>query len=97
MKLLLFKCNHGHYFRHLSCPYDGWTHADIRRAENAFLSDGADSLAALEHLEIDDDLLERIVIIEKRNCDEQVEGLAPESYVINGEVVVRNEVGADLL
>ncbi len=84
MKLLFFKCNHDHYFRNVSCPYDGWTHSDVPKVEMAFRAGAISKLEDLHALEIDPRLVRQIILIESFEYDSALEGIAFESVVIDG-------------
>ena len=87
MKMLLFRCKNGHFFRNVSCPYDGWTHHGIRELEAAFQEHEFDSLESLSEMGIEEELLKRVLIVETQRCIPLLEGIAPHSYVIDGTEV----------
>jgi hypothetical protein len=92
LKLLLFKCNCDHYFRNVSCPYDGWTHSDIRRVEQAFREGTIRSLEELENLEVDPQLMSRIMIIDSFEFDSTLDGVSVDSVVIDGNVLKKGSI-----
>ena len=87
MKLLLFKCNYDHYFRKVSCPYDGWTHPDVRKVEELFAEGKIAVPDELHKFQIDEELVGRIIIIDTVEYDDSLEGITIDSIVIDGNVV----------
>lgn len=87
MKLLLFKCNYDHLFRKVSCPYDGWTHPDIRKIEQLFAEGRIAVPDQLREFQIDEDLVRRVIIIDSLEYDDSLEGIAIGSIVVRGNVV----------
>lgn len=87
MKLLLFKCNYDHLFRNVSCPYDGWTHPDIRKVEQLFAEGSIAAPDQLREFQIDEELVGRVIIIDSLEYDDSLEGIAIGSIVVDGNVV----------
>jgi len=96
MKILLFKCDYEHYFRNVSCPYDGWTCPDIRRVEQLFNQGIIKETNDLYECGIDKSLIQRIIIIDiaKEGCP--LEGVAIQSLVIDGTLVKKFPNGTSL-
>jgi hypothetical protein len=74
MRLLFFRCPHGHWFRRQACPFDGWTHPDIVKAEQQFTDGPAMHLDVLVAQGIPGELVQRMLIIESAFIPESMEG-----------------------
>jgi len=88
---IFVRCNGGHYFYGESCPYDGWTHPDIK----IILEEGNNPIEYFED-KISSDLYKRIMEI-KIPIHLNITGIDPSSYVINGNVVPRGQFPLSLL
>jgi len=98
---LYFRCNGGHYFTsRSSCPFDGWTCNGIGDAlsalERATARGERLSIAELKTIGIDEETLQRVLLIEFGDEASAFEALAPGHFVYNGNVVEAHEVGPEL-
>src|SRR4051812_29806019 len=86
MRQLFFRCSHGHWFRRQACPYDGWGHPDVVKAEQLFSADPAMQLSAFSGQGIEHDLVQRILILESEFIPEGMEGISLKSCIVDGNV-----------
>lgn len=88
MKHLFFRCNSGHFFRGLSCPFDGWNYPGIREAEQAFAVDSNIALDRLAELANADEFLKRqMFIVDCASLPPGLEGIRLHCVVVDGEQV----------
>jgi hypothetical protein len=89
MRKAYWRCNSGHYYSSLHCPFDGWTFNGckelIAAVEN--LSDRNQSLS-IEALTLEGapaTTVARTIIIEFGSPSAAFDAFSPDGYLINGE------------
>jgi hypothetical protein len=77
MRLLFICCNGGHLFRGVThCPYDGWTHEEVKSVLYEFDKHPNINYEDLKKIGISDYLLERIFFIETNLPKCSVKGIS---------------------
>jgi len=83
------RCNSGHYFQGVCCPYDGWSSAasrELAAAVERLAGEGQGlSLLALRKAGVSQETIERTIIVEFGSAASAFEALDPSGYVVNGE------------
>ena len=101
MRALYFRCNSGHYFEELYCPFDGWTHPGIAAVIAAVrkLRDSGTDITIDLHREagVSKEVLRRVVIIEFGDPQAKFEALSPEDEVVDGVLYEEHNVPRQLL
>ena len=96
MRRIYWRCNSGHYFSTLACPFDGWSVSGIRQLLETInqSTDRSESLSIqdLQKSGIEPDLLDRVIIIEFGAERSAFDGFSPAGYVINGKYVPLNKL-----
>jgi hypothetical protein len=84
------RCNSGHYFVGEYCPFDGWSSPaskELTDAVKTLAGLGRDvSVAELRAIGVSDSTVWRTLIVEFGTGASAFDALAPEQYVVNGEV-----------
>jgi len=97
---LFFRCNSGHYFHGVGCPFDGWTMDGVQAAAEFFARLEPDGTAAgldcLRPLNPSAELMRRMMIIEFGDADAAFDALVPDRYMYKGHEVRWDEIGPEL-
>lgn len=89
-----YRCNGGDYFRGTdNCPVDG-SHAPgallLAAAEQRLIEGDRElSIELLRQIGLSDAVLARTIVIEFADDESMFEAMAPESYIIHGELRLR--------
>jgi hypothetical protein len=88
MRYLFFRCNLGHFFNTVACPYCGWTYDGIRSCQREFASFPNMSIDDFAEQGIDEFLISRMLVVECQ-CEfpEWFTGVCPGTYSIGGRAV----------
>lgn len=94
-----WRCNSGHYFSTLSCPFDGWGSPQLTHLHDAVQRLSAKgflpSLAALQAEGLSDDALRRAIVVEFGSEKAVFDGISPDYFVVAGKAVDLIKAGPD--
>jgi hypothetical protein len=97
MRKAYWRCNSGHYYSSLHCPFDGWTFDGCREliaaVENVARRDETLSIEALALEGAPAQATKRTIIIEFGSSLAVFDAYSAEGYVINGEYKKVHELG----
>ena len=99
MKRFYWRCNGGHSFEALRCPFDGWTSDELLELNNAAESlrskETNPSIAALAVQGVSEAALRRAIVVEFGSEQSVFDAISPDYYVINGQSVKLRQAGTD--
>jgi hypothetical protein len=91
MTRIYWRCNGGHYFSSLHCPFDGWSSDELVQLNNASerlkVKGASPSISALRGEGASESALRRAIVVEFGNDGSAFEAISPDYYVINNESV----------
>ena len=94
-----WRCNGGHYFCTLRCPFDGWTSPELLELHDAAqkleAKHAVPSLAGLKAEGISDGALQRAIIVEFGSEKAVFDAISPDYYVVAGKSVKLSKAGRD--
>jgi hypothetical protein len=97
MKKMYWRCNGGHYFSSLNCPFDGWTSEELQQLNHAaerLKSAGASpSIVGLRSEGASESALRRAIVVEFGSDDSVFDAISPECYVIHNQSVQLHQAG----
>jgi len=102
-KVLLIRCNSGHYFSGgKNCPLDNWSldrYENLEKVLAQIEKDGVDiSIEELKRRGISNDTLARLIVVDFGSVNSVFYGLAPEGYIgKQGNFIPLKQVGLDYL
>jgi hypothetical protein len=83
------RCNSGHYFSGVCCPFDGWSSPASRELTEAVESltrrHREISMEELRKAGVSQAALARTIVVAFGCSDSAFEAVSPQSYVVNGE------------
>jgi hypothetical protein len=89
--VVLFRCNSGHYFSGLACPFDGWSRTDIKKIMETIesLKKGGVmvSIETLKEHGFGEDIVKRVVIAQFGDPEAVFNGLYPMKISAKGKVM----------
>lgn len=99
MYKLYWRCNGGHYFNTVRCPFDGWTSkelAELNQVAEEFRSMKTDpSIGAMKNAGVSDEALRRAIVVEFGNDRSVFDAISPDYYVVDGKSVKLHKTGLD--
>ena len=99
MKNIYWRCNGGHYFSSLHCPFDGWTSNELQELNNATeklrAKGTSPSIAALRSEGASESAVGRAIVVEFGSDRSAFDAISPDYYVIHSESVRLHQAGAD--
>ena len=97
MKKIYWRCNGGHYFSSLHCPFDGWTSDDLQQLNNAAellkIKGASPSIEGLRGEGASESALGRAIVVEFGSGLSAFDAISPDLYVIHNESVRLHEAG----
>ncbi|TAM81698.1 MAG: hypothetical protein EPN47_13250 [Acidobacteria bacterium] len=91
MTRLYWRCNGGHYFCTLCCPYDGWSSPELRdlhtASERLRSKNVLPSLDALRAEGMGETAIKRAIVIEFGSEEAVFDAISPRSYVVGGKEI----------
>jgi len=88
---LFLRCNSGHFFTSDVCPWDGWSHPSFKLAIETFnrleLEGKPVSIESLRNAGLDEEALQRVVILEFGDPQVALDGIYPKQVMVNGRLV----------
>jgi hypothetical protein len=97
MNKVFWRCNSGHYYSERSCPLDGWSRTGLVRLFDvvAEMKKNAEpiSISALEGKGFDQDVLDRVIVVEFGGITAAFDGFSPAGYFIEGQYVPLSKLG----
>jgi hypothetical protein len=101
MTRLYWRCNGGHYFCTLRCPFDGWTSSELAElhaaAERLQSKNMTPSVAALRGEGVGEAAIQRAIVVEFGSDKSAFDAISPESYILVGKEVKLTKAGRDFL
>jgi hypothetical protein len=99
MTKVYWRCNGGHYFTSVRCPFDGWSSGELielsSSAEKLTAKGTNPSIAALRSEGVSERALSRAIIVEFGSGDSVFDALAPDYYVVNGKSLPLHKAGPE--
>ena len=98
MTRVYWRCNSGHYFCSLRCPFDGWGSPELLELHDAAQRLGSKgvSLAILRAEGVSERALRRAIIVEFGSEGAVFDAISPDYYV-GGKEVKLTKAGPDFL
>jgi len=97
MTRIYWRCNGGHYFSSVRCPFDGWSSDELVQLNNAAerlkVKGATPSIAALRSEGASEPALGRAIVVEFGSDGSAFEAISPNYYVINNESVRLHKAG----
>jgi len=98
---MYWRCNGGHYFCALRCPFDGWSSPELAelyaaalRLESKKLNP---SLAAVRAEGVSENAVRRAIVVEFGSEGAVFDAVSPDYYVVDGKGVKLAKAGKDFL
>jgi hypothetical protein len=99
MTRIYWRCNGGHYFSSVHCPFDGWSSDDLIQLNNATerlkVKGAIPSIAALRSEGASESALGRAIVVEFGSDRSAFDAISPDYYVINNASVRLHQAGID--
>ena len=101
MTRVYWRCNSGHYFTTLRCPFDGWGSQQLTELHDAaqrLLGKGlVPSFAALRAEGVSDDAIHRAIVVEFGSEKAAFDAISPDYLVVDGKAIPFIKAGPDFL
>jgi hypothetical protein len=99
MKKVYWRCNGGHYFSTLHCPFDGWTSDELLQLNSATeqmnIKGASPSIAGLRSEGVSESALGRAIVVEFGSDRSVFDAISPDYYVIHNASVRLHQAGID--
>src|ERR1700722_5367750 len=97
MKKIYWRCNGGHYFSSLHCPFDGWTSDELRQlnyaSDQLAIKRASPCIDGLRGEGVSESALRRTIVVEFGSDLSAFDAISPDLYVIHNESVRLHEAG----
>jgi hypothetical protein len=94
-----WRCNGGHYFCTLRCPFDGWSSPELQELYDAVQKLDSKhvnpTLAGLQNEGVSAGALRRAIIVEFGSETAVFDAISPDHYVVSGKAVKLSKAGPD--
>ncbi len=99
MTRIYWRCNGGHYFSSVHCPFDGWSSDELVQLNNAAerlkVKGASPSVSALRGEGASESALRRTIAVEFGSDSSAFDAISPDYYVINNKSVRLQQAGSD--